>query len=649
MKKFIPFFSILIAAFLFSSFYSCSKKNEEKKIEKQVETKENEKEENAVYKIEVGTSVFRGPVDAPVTIINFSDFQCPFSKRSVEVIEKMMENYDGKIRYVYKHFPLGFHKTAKPAALASIAAHKQGKFWEYYNRLFEDVKSIDPDKLVLWAKEIGLDMEKFELDRNSEEAGRILQNDSSLASRFGVRGTPTLFINGHKVVGANIIKIEERIVSQIAEGEKLKAKGITDIYNEITKNGLTKYVPPKRKPATIPEDVFRVEIPTYSPVWGASDADVTLILVDDFECPFCARLFTTFEQIKKDYEGKIRIVFINYPLKFHKKALPVAYAALAAHKQGKFWEIYSDLFSKQKEWKDAADLQKWLENEAIVLELDPEKFKNDMNNVQIKKNVEDDIKFIEEFGVRGTPATFINGRFISGALPYDSFKQVIDEEIKKAEPLKSKGLSGHELYREIIKNGLTRIPRGDNNRNEKIDPDKIFDVKLTGKEPVKGNKKAPITIIEFSEHQCPFCKRGSAVTDEIIKDYDGKVNLVFKHMPLAFHKEARPAALFTIAVKNIYGDEKFFTVSEMLFSNQSDWKNDSLIKFENYAKDIGLDWKKIKIEMDKPETEMVLKEDMTEASKNGIRGVPVFFIKGKMVSGAKSKEHFKTIINNLLK
>ncbi|HNW82158.1 MAG TPA: thioredoxin domain-containing protein [bacterium] len=649
MKKFSLFFLALSAFFLVLSLNSCTKKTEDAVKDKQTAEKEEDKEENAVYKVELGTSVFKGPENAPVTIVNFSDFQCPFSKRSVEAMEKIMKNYDGKVRYVYKHFPLGFHKMAKPAALASIAAQKQGKFWEYYNRLFEDIKKTDPDNLVLWAKELGLDMEKFEADRNSEEAGRILQDDMAMGSRFGVRGTPTLFINGHKIVGANVVKIEETLVAQIAEGEKLKAKGVANIYEELTKNGLAKYIPPKRKPETIPQDIFKVEIPTHSPVWGSTDADITVVLFDDFECPFCSRLFTTFEQLKKDYEGKLHIAFINYPLKFHKKAIPAAYAAIAAGKQGKFWEMYSALFSKQKEWKAASDMQKWFEDEAVILELDTEKFKKDMESASARKIVEEDVKIGEELGIRGTPASFVNGRFVSGSLPYNSFKQVIDEELKKAEEFRSKGLSGHAMYLEITKDGLSKIPHGNGAKDEKIDPDKVYDIKLTGKEPVKGNKKASLTIIEFSEHECPFCKRGSAVIDEVIKDYNGKVNLVFKHMPLSFHKEARPAALFTIAIKNIYGDEKFFAMSSILFSKQNEWKTDYLAKFETYSKEMKLDWKKIKTEMDKPETELVLKEDMTEAAKNNIRGVPAFFIKGKMLTGAKSKESFKAIIDNLLK
>jgi protein-disulfide isomerase len=646
MKKAKVCITILFAVTAFFLF-SCTGKSE---VDKKTEKENTEaKQDDAIYKVEIGTSIFQGPADAPVTIINFSDFQCPFSKRSVDLMSKIMKDYDGKVRYVYKHFPLGFHKLAKPAALASVAAQKQGKFWEYYLRLFDDIKNINDENLVKWAAELGLDMEKFEADRNSEEAGKILQNDMSQGMTFGVRGTPTLFINGRRIVGANNVKIQELLVAQIAEGEKIKAKGVKDVYSEIVKDGQTRYTPPKRDPGNVPSDIYKVEIPEHSPVWGVSDADVTIILFDDFECPFCARLQTTYEQIKKEYEGKIRVVFVNLPLRFHKKATPAALAALAAHKQEKFWDMYDSLFKKQKEWKDAPDLQKWFEDEAKLLELDIEKFKKDMESAQLKKMVEDDSALAEKLGVRGTPASFINGRFVNGALPFETFKQVIDEELKKVEPLREKGLKGNDLYIEMVKDGKPGISRSAGKEKPANDPDKVYALSFTGKEPVKGKKDAGITIVEFSEFQCPFCRRGSSTIEEVVDEYKGEVRLVFKHMPLAFHKEAKPAAKFSIAVKEIYGNEKFFALGKMLFEKQSEWKSDHMKKFESYSKELEMDWKKISKMMESPETDLILKQDMEEGSKHGVRGVPAFFINGKMVSGAKKKEYFKAVIDNLLK
>lgn len=621
---------------------------EKGKPESITQKKDTQTEKEKIYRVETGTSVFKGPENAPVTIINFSDFQCPFSKRSVNMMNDLMKKYDGKIKYVFKHFPLGFHKMAKPAALAAIAAHKQGKFWEYYTVLYDNIKSINNENLIKWAEKLKLDMEKFDTDRNSPETGKILQNDMETGSKFGVRGTPTLFINGHKVVGADSKKVESIIPGQIAAGERLIAKGVKDVYSELTKDGLKQYIPPKRSPREISEDIYSFDIPEHSPVWGNDEAVVTLILIDDFECPFCYRLYKTYEELKKEYGNKIRIAFINLPLNFHKKAKLLAIGAMAAHRQDKFWEMYDLIFEHKNQWKKTDNVNEWLIEKSKELGLDVVKFTGDLKSKTVKSFVESDIKLLKSKGLRGTPATFINGRFISGAMPLTTFKQIIDEEIQKAAPLVEKGLKGNSLYKKLTENGLDKIAKK-GHKNEGKNPFKKYEVQITGKEPWTGSEKAPVTVIEFSEHQCPFCKRGAETIKKIVKEYDGKVKLIFKHLPLSFHKQALPAALFTISVHKNYGNKKFFEVSDMLFSNQREWKNDHMKAFEKYSENLGLDWKKIEKTMNAPETKTVLNNDMSEAAKHNVKSVPAFFINGKLVSGAKKDVYFKAVIDKALK
>ena len=640
MKKLLVF--LVVIAVLMS--FACSKK-EEVQPQKEAVAKEPA-QKNEIYNVEIGTAVFRGPEDAPVTIINFSDFQCPFSKRSVDYMDSALKRYNGKIRYVFKHFPLSFHKMAKPASLAAIAAQNQGKFWEYYTKLYSDVKNVTEENLVAYAKELKLDMDKVNADRVSPETAAKVQADITQGSIFGVRGTPTLFINGERIVGANNAKMEEVIVRQIAAGEQLKAKGIKNPYAEIVKNGKKKFIPPKREAPAVSTDVYKVEIPAHAPVWGAEDALVTIVLFDDFECPFCSRLYATYEQLKKDYEGRIRIAFVNLPLGFHKKAKDAAYAGAAAQKQGKFWEVYSFLFTKQKEWNHAENFKEWLESHKAELPVDWDQFKKDMESKNIENLVAEDVKTATSLGLRGTPASFINGRFVSGALPIDSFKKVIDEELKKAE---GKGLKGGELYREIIKEGKPSIAKSNGNKGEKEDPNKIYSIKLSGKEAVKGSKNPKITIIEFSDFQCPFCSKAFKTVEDVAGKYKNDVKIVYKNFPLSFHKEAKPAALFAHAVKNLYGDEKFFQLASLLYSRQNDWKINSEEKFAAYAKEIGADWEKVKAEAAKPETEAAVSEDIREAGTHNLRGVPAFFVNGRKVGGAKPAEFFESMIESMLK
>ena len=640
MKKSLLVLSLILAMI----FAAC---NKQENLEQKAEAKEDsDSKKEELYNVDLGSAIFRGPQDAPVTVVNFSDFQCPFSKRSVDLMEGLLKKYNVKVRYVFKHFPLSFHKWAKPASYAAVAAQNQGKFWEYYTKLYSDVKNINEELLVTYAKDLKLDMDKFDADRKSAETAAKVQADITQGALFGVRGTPTLFINGVRIVGANSAKIEETIAQQIVVGEQLKAKGVKDPYSEIVKNGKTRFVPPKREAPAVSQDIYKVEVPAHAPIWGAEDATVTMVLFDDFECPFCARLYATYEQLKKDYEGKVRIAFINHPLGFHKKAKEAASLAAAAHKQGKFWEVYSFLFTKQKEWNRVPDFKEWLESHKAEIPADWETLKKDMESKEIEKIVDEDSKIAAALGVRGTPASFVNGRFISGALPIDSFKKVIDEELKKAE---GKNLKGDALYREIIKDGKPAVAKTNGNKDEKEDPNKVYQIKLTGNEAVKGSKNPKVTIIEFSDFQCPFCSKAFSTVESVVAKYKGDVQVVYKNFPLSFHKEAKPAALVAYAVKKLYGDEKFFQFAAILYSKQNDWKKNPEEKFEGYVKEIGADWGKVKAEAEKPGTEAAVSDDIREAGNLNIRSVPAFFVNGKKVSGAKPAEFFESMIESVLK
>ncbi len=152
-----------------------------------------------VYDIEVGQSPVRGAKEAKITLIEFSDFQCPYSKSAQPLIEKLLKAYPDDLRHVYKNFPLRFHKEAMPAAKACLAAGMQGKFWEMEAIVFENLKNLQDKDLKKYAGEIGLDMEQFEKDFSGEEVDKLVQEDLAEARKASVTGTPTLFLNGKRV------------------------------------------------------------------------------------------------------------------------------------------------------------------------------------------------------------------------------------------------------------------------------------------------------------------------------------------------------------------------------------------------------------------------------------------------------------------
>ena len=149
------------------------------------------------YMLPVEGSPVKGPADAPITIVEFADYQCPFCARSEGLIDQALQAYPTQARFVYKHFPLtANHPQALPAALAAVAAQKQGKFWEMHEILFANQKALSPEQIEGYAKQIGLDMKRFKADLESDAVKEQVEADRRLARRAGVRGTPTVFVNG---------------------------------------------------------------------------------------------------------------------------------------------------------------------------------------------------------------------------------------------------------------------------------------------------------------------------------------------------------------------------------------------------------------------------------------------------------------------
>lgn len=175
-------------------------------------------------KIDPGKSPVKGSADAKVTIIEFSDFQCPYCKRGRDTMDEVAKAYPKDVKVVFKHYPLPFHKEAEPAAKASWAAQQQGKFWEYHDALFNNQDKLGTDFYVATAKELKLDEAKFKADMNSEAAAKQVKEDSEAGSKNGIQGTPGFFVNGVAVKGAypasHFKQIVDRWLNQGTAGKK---------------------------------------------------------------------------------------------------------------------------------------------------------------------------------------------------------------------------------------------------------------------------------------------------------------------------------------------------------------------------------------------------------------------------------------------
>jgi len=146
--------------------------------------------------IDVSQAPMRGAPMAKVSIVEFSDFECPHCGAAHPLLARVLEEYAGKVNLAFKHFPLDGHKNAAPAARAAVAAQAQGKFWEMADALFEHQRELSPENVRKFAKELGLDTAKFEADIAATQTQQRVDADKKEGTALGIQGTPTLFING---------------------------------------------------------------------------------------------------------------------------------------------------------------------------------------------------------------------------------------------------------------------------------------------------------------------------------------------------------------------------------------------------------------------------------------------------------------------
>jgi protein-disulfide isomerase len=152
---------------------------------------------DSVKSVDEGDSPVKGAKDAPVAIVEWADFQCPYCGAAAPVLDKLVDEYPGSVRLVFKNYPLASHEHSEIAARGAVAAGKQGKFWELHHKLFEtQATGLDRDVVVKLAKETGVEEKKFVADLDSEAVADAVNRDRKQAEKLELRGTPMIYING---------------------------------------------------------------------------------------------------------------------------------------------------------------------------------------------------------------------------------------------------------------------------------------------------------------------------------------------------------------------------------------------------------------------------------------------------------------------
>jgi protein-disulfide isomerase len=587
-----------------------------------------------IFRVPVDGSPVKGNPDALVTLVEFSDYQCPFCSRADNTVSQLLKDYGNKLRVVMKQNPLSFHPRARPAALAALAAGEQGKYWEYHDKLFANAKALEDADLEKYAQELGLDLNRWKADMASPKLAARVNEDQALANKLGASGTPAFFINGRFLSGAQpIANFKSLIDEELAKAEAQVKNGLSPskVYAGILEKGVERAPERNHAEQEQPKSPYRkVEAPADSPSFGPKTAKVTIVEWSDFECPFCSRVTPTLKQIKETYGKDVRVLFRHQPLPFHSNAKLAAEASMAANEQGKFWEYHDKLFANQKAL-DRASLEKY----AQELGLDMSRFKAALDSGKFRAKVEADASAGSAAGANGTPTFFINGREMVGAQPFDSFKRAIDEELARADKLLASGVKADVLYDKLIEDGLKSAP-------PPPPAEQVADIQL-GSAPVRGPANAPITLVAFSDFECPFCSRVVPTLKQLEEEYKGKIRVAFKHQPLGFHANAKPAAMASMAANE---QGKFWEYHDKLFANQKALDRASL---EKYAQELGLDMGRFKAALDSNKYDALVSADMAEAGRVGVEGTPTFFVNGRKLVGAVPADAFKQLIDEELK
>jgi protein-disulfide isomerase len=629
-------------------------------------------------RIPVGHSPVLGPNTALVTIVEFSDFQCPFCSRVEDTMHQIRQQYGNDVRIVWKNAPLPFHNNATPAAEAAAEAFAQGgnaKFWQMHDLLYQHQNELDRQHLETYAQQLGLNMARFRASLDGHTHQADVDADKNLAQQVGAQGTPNFFINGSHIVGAQPFDRFKTLIDQILA----RARTITPrnrVYAQMVAspvqgpddspspapggNQPSPQQPQAPQPPQRQEDpnaVYRVPV-GHSPVRGHNDALVTMVVFSDFQCPFCGRVETTLNTLAQRYGNDLRIVWKNEPLPFHDKARPAAEAAMEAYAQGgseKFWRMHDVLFQHQGE-SDGLD-RAHLEQYAEQIGLNMARFRAAMDGHTHQAEIDADHQLAQQIEANGTPHFFINGRRLIGAQPEERFTQAIDEAKRRAEEAirTVPGTTRANVYERLIASGATAmvyLPGGaapapaPQNAPPGDDENRVYTVRPNPRAPFFGNPNARVVIEHFSDFQCPFCSRVGPQVDQIRQRYGDRVKFVWRNYPLPFHNNAMPAAEAAMEAFAQRGTQGFWAFHDLLFQHQQEIDRPHL---EQYAEQSHLDMARFRAALDNHTHQAEIEADRQAADATGAQiGTPAFFIGGHFVAGALPFEEFQRRIDAAL-
>ena len=386
-----------------------------------------------------------------------------------------------------------------------------------------------------------------------------------------------------------------------------------------------------------PDAIYQVPLGD-GPRRGSDRAPVTIVVWSDFTCGYCERVRATTEQVDRLYPGKVRWVFRHMPL--DDEWTLGAEASLAAAAQGRFWPMHDRLFAVRGQVDRAG-----VELIASELGLDLGRFRADLDTGAYRKAVAIDVEAARHLGISSTPAFFVNGRPLRGNQPLQVFVAAVDQELARAGEALAKGVAPAALYQHLVADGRPHADAPADARPPfaELDRDQSYRVGLGLPGHIDGPADALVTVIAWSDFECPYCVRSAPLLARLRTEYGDRVRIVFRHMPLPFHHQAPLAAEAAVAAG---AQGKFWPMHDRIFG---DPKNLGRAALEAHAQAIGLDLARFRAALDERRYREAVNADAAAGSILGVQGTPALFVNGTVIPGAPPWAHLKNIVDARLR
>lgn len=591
-----------------------------------------------------------------VTIVEFSDFECPFCGRLADAMSGVLARYPDDVRLVFKQMPLAMHAHAEPAARAAVAAGAQGKFWEMHDRLFADRSKLGDADLLAHADAIGLDRAAFTAALAAPATQARVREQMQEAGVLEVSSTPTFFVNGRKFSGAK----DPEAIAQIVDEEIVAARALLaagakreELYAHFmhaAKPGAG--TPPpvadpthKRGEASAQAN-YAVPVGADRPTVGPADAPVTIITYVDYGKPEGETAFPTLRALKQKHP-EVRFAFRF--LTSSRDAAAAARSLIAAGRQDpdKMWALHERFAAAGTSIVGAP-----LRRHAREVELDLERFDRDAEDAALAAMLEEDRAVIET--VRGTappPFFLVNGRFATHDATAEQLEALIAEEAAKAVAFaKAEGAAGADLYEAMRKSwrgyriieGVTKAPRMGGAAAPPAADGGAAAAAAIGA-PVLGDPtKAKVTIVACTDFDCPACARGAKVLQTLRERYGDQLAIEFRHNAPGGRHSGDVAHLAAIAAAR---QDKFWALHDLLYANKSARSEAALAKLAAQAE---LDLEAWNLARTDEALRARIEEDTAACAAQGLAALPSYAVAGTTLQGAQPIDRFTKLIDAAL-